>query len=131
MFTKVAGSLCLLALAVAPSIALADSTLAPRALESNQDFTLFNETGFTIGEVHISLANDDKWGGDVLGRDVLPSGEHARINFHGYKPSDCVFDMKIRRGNEGDSFVVEDVNLCELDEIAFTSKGDKVFFHKH
>jgi hypothetical protein len=123
MFTKIVRAAFLGVFTFVPSLAVADSP------GSNQDFSIYNETGFVIGEVHISRANDDKWGPDVLGRDVLGSGEHTRIVFSGYRADDCIFDMKIRRGNEGVSYVVEDINLCKLDIITVTSKGDKVFFH--
>jgi hypothetical protein len=98
---------------------------------SNQDFTLWNDTGFTIGSVYVSLANDDSWGEDVLGEDMLPVGESTTIRFSGYKPKDCIFDIKIKKGEDGPEFTVEDVNLCKLDNLTFYSKGKKVFYKKH
>jgi hypothetical protein len=96
----------------------------------NQDFSLHNETDFVIDELHISLANDDKWGADVLGKDVLNLGESARITFTGFKDTDCKFDVKIKKVKEDVSYVVEDIDLCEIDKVSFTSKDGKVLFHK-
>jgi len=124
MFKKIlTGSLAVMAIAAASSMALAEG--------SNQDFTVHNETGFNIGELHISLASDDKWGADVLGQDILLPSDKARISFSGYKPTDCVFDVRIRKNNEGDAYVVQKLNLCEVDDVVFYSKDDQVFFRKN
>jgi hypothetical protein len=130
MLTKTAAFLSILGLVTVSSLAAADSTPMPHQMGGNQDFNLWNETGFQIGEFHVSLASSSKWGEDVLGKDVLESGEHTHITFHGYTDSDCVFDMMIRKGNGGEMFQVGGVNLCEIDDVAFTSHDGHVFFHK-
>lgn len=113
----------------APIVAIAAFTSIAQA-DSNQDFTLHNATGFMIGELHVSSANNDRWGPDVLGQDVLNPGDKVRVSFSGYKPSDCIFDIKIRKGEDGPAFVVEDVNLCQLDDIVFFQAGGRVLFKK-
>ena len=111
---------------------IAAGTYATRAYaESNQDFVLWNDTGFFIGEVHVTLANDDEWGEDVLGEDILEPGDHTEITFSGYKPKDCIFDIQIRKGNDGAKYLVEDVNLCKLNDLSFYTKKGKVFVKKH
>src|SRR5687767_10265148 len=45
------------------------------------DFTLVNDTGLTINEFYVSPSNNDEWGEDVLGRDVLAHGERLDITF--------------------------------------------------
>src|SRR5580700_7788760 len=127
MLTKTAAFFSVLGLVTISSLAAADSTPSPRPMGGNQDFTLWNETGFRIGEFHVSLANDAKWGEDVLGKDVLETGDKTHITFHGYKESDCIFDMMIRKNNDGEMFQVGGVNLCEIDDVAFTSKDGHVF----
>jgi hypothetical protein len=55
-------------------------------------------------------------------------GEAARITFGGYRDNDCVFDLRIRKGNEGDYFVAEDLNLCTFDEFHLFIKDGSVQF---
>ena len=38
--------------------------------------------------------------------------------------------MRIRKGNDGKFYDVSGVNLCEIDDVAFTNDGDHVTFHK-
>jgi phosphoribosyl-AMP cyclohydrolase len=45
--------------------------------QGKQDFTLHNKTGYTISEVYVSAANTDDWEEDVLGDDVLNSGQRS------------------------------------------------------
>lgn len=45
------------------------------------DFTLVNKTGHTIAEVYCSPAEDEEWGDDVLGEDVLKNGASVDIQF--------------------------------------------------
>ena len=115
------GSLALAAIATISSLVLA---------AGNQDFTLHNETDFNIGELHISASDDNKWGPDVLGQDVLLKGDKTHITFTGFKDTDCKFDVKISKNGEDTAYVVEDLNLCEIDDVVFYSKDGKVFFRK-
>ena len=124
--------LMILAGSVAGLVILVYAAHAYANTAPNQDFTLFNETGFAITRLQISPANSDKWGPNWLSG-ALPSRTSVRIDFSGsgYAPTDCLFDVKIHRGSDDVSFIVEDLNTCELDQVVFTSKGNKVFFHKY
>lgn len=56
-------------------------TLAASAFAQVFDFKLVNKTGFTIAEVYVSPADDDEWGEDVLGEDVLENKKSVEIEF--------------------------------------------------
>jgi hypothetical protein len=54
---------------------------AVAAFAQTFDFTLVNKTGYPITEVNVSPADDNNWGEDVLGEDILPDGESFEVVF--------------------------------------------------
>ena len=91
------------------------------------DFKIHNSTGIVIESLYVSEANDNEWGKDILGVDVLADGDSADIDFSG-DPDACNFDIKLTNGD--DSWIVEDIDLCAVTKMKFTKKGSKVFFTK-
>lgn len=51
------------------------------AFAGAQNFTLYNNTGYTIYQVNISPANTNDWEEDILGSNVLMNGESTYVNF--------------------------------------------------
>ncbi len=45
------------------------------------DFTLVNDTGYTIYSVYVSPSIDDEYGDDILAEDVLEDGDEVEITF--------------------------------------------------
>ena len=45
------------------------------------DFTLVHKTGYTIDQVFVSPSDDEEWGDDVLGDDVLENSDSWDITF--------------------------------------------------
>jgi hypothetical protein len=87
----------------------------------DQDFVLVNKTGLIIEELYISPANDNEWGEDVLGVDVLKNGQQVTIKFS-HKETECVWDLKIV-DEEKDDVVWEDINLCKASQITLKYEG--------
>ncbi|MBV9418371.1 MAG: hypothetical protein JO348_01235 [Alphaproteobacteria bacterium] len=85
---------------------------ATAALANSQDFTLHNETGYTIREVYISDINDNNWNDDLMGSDVLETGSEQEIDFTGDE-STCHWDLKAVFNN-GYSPVWKNINLCSV-----------------
>jgi len=84
-----------------------------------QDFTILNETGFTIYHIYVSPDYADDWEEDLLGADeVLLSGETFDVSFSGYGDH-CVFDIKLV-DDEGDSYSRWGVDLCSTSRVTFT-----------
>ena len=63
----------LVILGLAPSVVRAESAL---------DFTLVNDTGYTIDKVFVSPTKLEEWGEDVMGPDdQVPDGKSVHIHF--------------------------------------------------
>lgn len=87
----------------------------------NLDFTLVNKTGLGIDEVYLSPTNDDEWGEDVMGRDVLKNGEKVMIKFSSAE-TECNWDLKIV-DEEDDDIIWKKLNLCTAEEITLLYEG--------
>lgn len=85
-----------------------------------RDITVVNKSGKPIMELYISPSETDDWEEDVLGVDVLESGESVKIHFAG--PVDtCLYDI-LATNAEGDEWLLPEVNLCETFTINITNK---------
>lgn len=90
--------------------ALVTMTAAP-AMAQDLDFALVNQSGFVLTEFYTSPADVNQWEDDVLGADVLPSGETASITVADGR-TQCVYDLRMVF-EDGD--VLEDqVDMCEM-----------------
>ena len=93
------------------ALALAAMTAAP-AFALDRQVRIVNNTGYTIVEFYGSNKGSKSWEEDILGRDVLGSGQSVNINFNdgtGY----CMFDFKAVF-NDGDVVTSKDINICEI-----------------
>src|SRR4051794_38293953 len=100
-------------------LALGAMLLVPHSASADQrDFTLVNHTGRTITNAYVSSSNNGNWGGDVLGRDVLPAGRSTGIEFAGGARGQCYYDVRVitRGGAEG---ALYEVNLCSTSTVTF------------
>ena len=73
---------------------------------------IINETSYDIVRFYGSHVGTDKWQEDILGSDILYSGQSVKINFDdgtGY----CMFDFKAVF-SDGDELVRERINVCEI-----------------
>ena len=85
------------------------------------DFTLVNKTGLTIEQVFVSPSDDDEWGEDIMGKDVLKNNESVDITFS-RKETTCSWDLKIVDAEE-DSIEWTKLNLCTANEITLKYEG--------
>lgn len=99
------------------------SASAALVAQGKQDFTLVNKTGLTISEFYVSPSDDNEWGEDVLGKDVLADNEKVHIKF-ARKEKDCAWDLKIV-DDEEDEVVWTDIDLCTSSEITLKYEGKK------
>lgn len=73
---------------------------------------IVNNTGYVIVEFYGSNKGSNSWEEDILGSDVLGSGQSVVIDFDdgtGY----CIFDFKAVF-NDGDVLTRKGVNICEI-----------------
>jgi hypothetical protein len=102
--------------AVAAAAALA---FAAPSSAADLVFMLDNQSSEAVTEFYVSSVAEETWGDDILGLDVLPSGEAARITITGAGEDECAFDM--RYVYEGGSVVEErEIDLCETGSYTVT-----------
>jgi hypothetical protein len=95
---------------VSAACLFAVSAAAP-ALAEDLIFMLDNTSSTGVNEFYASPVNVRNWEEDILGQDVLPSGDAVRITIADGR-SVCEYDLRIVFE---DSEVLEDagVNLCD------------------
>ena len=108
----------LLAIAVM-ALVLAGST--PRVSADERNFTLINASAITITDVYVSASDLADWGDDILGRDVLYSGEEVDILFSRFdgEAGICHYDIRVL-GQNGEEGYLYGVNLCETTSVTFS-----------
>ncbi len=78
---------------------------------------IVNKTGFTMVNFYGSNTGAKSWEEDILGDDVLKSGQSVVVNFSdnsGY----CKFDLRAVF-DDGDEVVKNNVNICEIATFTF------------
>ncbi len=80
-----------------------------------QDFTLHNQTGVEIHNLHVSPVSANDWEEDILGRDTLPAGESVKVTFDD-RDKHVHWDLKVA-DHEGNSLEWYDLNLIETEEL--------------
>jgi len=88
--------------------------------QTNQNFTLTNNTGHVLTTLNVSASNDNAWGPDILGRDVLANGESAEITFPRAETA-CNWDIRATYDDGGTSDN-RGVNLCETTTVTMVSQ---------
>jgi hypothetical protein len=92
--------------------ALAAAILMPAAPALAQDliFMLDNQSSYDVYEFYASPSDVGDWEQDILGRDVLLSGQSARITIADAR-TQCEYDLLIVF-EDGDE-LTDSVDLCE------------------
>ena len=87
-----------------------------------QDFTMTNSSGYQLRDLHISPADADTWGADVLGVNTLEDGQSVDIKFTG--PDDvCKFDIQLT-DETGAKYYVRDIDLCKTHKFDLKASAD-------
>ncbi len=83
---------------------------SPALAQNDPSFRLNNRTAVTINEVYVSSANDNSWGRDLLGANVLPAGQTLVIRL----PSgQCMNDIRVVFAN-GQAHERRRVDTCQI-----------------
>lgn len=98
--------------------------LAPAAADAagRQNFTLVNDTGYTIKEVYVSTTRTNDWEEDILGQDTLDDGQSVFIRFP-HHAGGCFFDLKVVYDDDTDAHW-SNFNLCTITEISISYNAD-------
>jgi hypothetical protein len=99
--------------------ALAAAMLAPVSSALAQDlvFMLDNQSSYDIYEFYASPSDVGDWEDDILGRDVLPSGQAVRITIADAR-TQCEYDVLVVF-EDGDE-LTDTVDLCETGSYTVT-----------
>jgi len=96
----------------------ATESAAPAGDQTNQNFTINNQTGHTVMTLNVSPSNEDSWGPDILGSNVLSNGESASVTFPRAE-TQCQWDIRATY-DDGDTTDVRGVNLCQTTTVNLT-----------
>jgi hypothetical protein len=80
--------------------------------QARQNFTVNNQTGHIVVTLNVSASNDNNWGPDILGSQILQNGQSAEVAF-GRNESSCLWDIRATY-DDGGTTDVRQVNLCEV-----------------
>lgn len=103
---------------VSPLVLCAAVALTASAASAQQDgigvITVMNESDVTVSYLYASSCQEDEWGDDLLGSDVLASGAHLEVPLN----SGC-WDLKAiaADGQEVETYTVD---LADGDVIVWT-----------
>ncbi|MET0362962.1 MAG: argininosuccinate lyase [Sphingobium sp.] len=98
------------------SLSLPALLIAAPAIAGDQDFTLYNKTGYDIAEVYVSPARANAWGKDVLKDNVLEDTHYIPITFKATN-STCTYDLKVVF-TDGDDAHWSNFDLCTISKIS-------------
>lgn len=100
--------------AAAAAIALTSTVAAISAPAVAQDrrVVIINNTGFTMVNFYASNSSRTSWEEDILGSDVLRSGQRVRINIDDGTGA-CLFDFKAVF-SDGDELIRQGINVCQI-----------------
>ena len=104
------------ALLLAGTLVLLFATATSVAADE-RDFTLHNDSSLDIDYVYVSPSASNFWGDDILGEDVLPSGEQVDITFDDPRTT-CVWDIKAV-AHDGSEGYIYNVDLCSVSDVYF------------
>jgi hypothetical protein len=105
---------------IASGLLFAIAGFASTTTAGTQDFTLVNMTGVDIHNLHVSETAKDDWEEDVLGAEVLASGDSIEINFEG--KAACMWDLMVK-DEEGEGIYWRKIDLCKANTVTLTCKN--------
>jgi hypothetical protein len=91
---------------------------APAALAPGQ-FTVVNNTSFTIASLYVGPSDSNTWGDDLLAGQVMSPSQNATVTLYSYDGATCLYDVAVV-GTEGQKGSIFRFNLCTLDTVTFT-----------
>lgn len=87
------------------------------AFAGMQDFTFSNYSGSTVMELYVSSSNNPDWGSDILGSNVLGSGQSTFVSFDG-SSGECYWDIMVVLDNGSQDYITG-VDLCTVSEVSY------------
>jgi hypothetical protein len=95
------------------------ATAALPALAQDVQYELVNESGLTLMEFYTSAVDEGAWGDDLLGANVIASGEGGTVTI---ADGGALCDYDLRFVLEDGQELVDSVNICELATYTLTAE---------
>jgi hypothetical protein len=89
------------------------------AAQSLPSIRITNDTGYDVYYVYISPSNDDEWGDDFLGDDILLNGHSVDISLNYPLNSVDTYDIYVE-DEDGDTYFKYEVIITDNARIVFT-----------
>ena len=93
--------------------ALAFGAAATPAMAETVEFTLINNSSYSLHYFYTSPSNDTNWGYDLLGEDGTLEAGYEGVVTIGDGSTECLYDFKFVV-DSGAELIVPEVNICEL-----------------
>lgn len=93
------------------------AVVSTAAFAEEVKFNLTNNSSYQIDAFYASPANEDNWGEDILGQDVLEGGMHGAVTIADGS-AECLYDLKAV-DETGAEHEMTDLNICENPEVTF------------
>jgi len=89
--------------------------------QSMPSIRIVNNTGYTIYQIYVSPSEDDEWGDDILGDEILENGKTFtyRLRFPLNRVS--VYDIGVI-DEDGDDYIKWEVTVTNNASIVFTTE---------
>ncbi len=109
----------------ASTLAIAAMVSMASAHAGDQDFTITNHTGMSLGSMYVAPESDSKsWGSDLFRGKVLPNGNAVEIVFSkGNQECDYAIAFK---DSEGSEYEIHHVDLCTVRELKLSKDGSSI-----
>ncbi len=102
------------------------ATSTPQAPTGDiRDFRLHNHTSWDIGFVYVTTVDSSDWGNDVLGGQILYSGQDVDIISSG-QVGTCYYDIRVE-GFGGEYGEMDSVDLCTTSDVEFYDQALPVY----
>ena len=79
---------------------------------ARQNFSVVNATGHIVVTMNVSPTSENEWGPDILGSNVLQTGQTAQVVFDRAE-SQCNYDLRITY-DDSDTSEMRNINLCQV-----------------
>jgi hypothetical protein len=99
--------------------ALLAAVWAMPALAAPGEFTVVNNTSFTIASLYVGSSESDTWGTDLMAGQVMDPAQFGKVSLYSYDGTTCLYDVAIV-GTEGQKGVMYRFDLCNLDTLTFS-----------
>jgi hypothetical protein len=105
--------------ALPAAFALLAALSAVPAFAAPGEFTVVNNTSFTIAALYVSPSASDTWSEDFLAGQVMNPAQTAAVSLYSYDGTICLYDVAIL-GAEGQKGVMYRFDLCNLNTLTFS-----------